>query len=99
MPSQAKGGVDDIHVKQLGSSTYSSAIQMLAPEEQTFHIQHEAIDDLTTLLVDEMTTEGPTSSSAPSSDFNKQWLRHVQDASEAGPSISAVLSQENIHEL
>ena len=46
-----------------------------------------------------MTTEGPTSSSAPSSDFIKQWLRHVQNVNEKGPSTSAVLSQENIQEL
>ena len=99
MPSHAKRDVDDIHAKQLGSSTDSPVIPMLAPEEQTSHIHPEIIDDSTTLLVDEMITEGPTSSSAPSSDFIKQWLRPVQDVSEAGPSTSAVLSQENIQEL
>ena len=72
---------------------------MLAPEEQTSHIHPEVIDDSTTLLVDEMTTKGPTSSSARNSEFIKQWIRHVQDVSEAGPSISAALSQVNIQEL
>ena len=33
MPSHAKGDVDDIHAKQLGSSTDSPVIQLLAPEE------------------------------------------------------------------
>ena len=83
MPSQAMGDVDDIHAKQLGSSTDSSAIQMLAPEERTSPIHPKTIDDSTTLLFDEMTTEGPIYSSVPNSDFIKQWLRFVQDASEA----------------
>ena len=93
------GDVDDIHAKQLGSSTDSPVIQILAPEEQTSFIHHEAIDDSTTFLVDEMTTEGPTSSSAPRYDFINQRLRPVQNVNEAVPSTSAVLSQENIQEL
>ena len=48
MPSQAKGDVDDIHAKQLCSSTDSPVIQMLALEEQTSHIHLETIDDPTT---------------------------------------------------
>ena len=99
MPSQDKRDVDDIHVKQLGSSIDFPVIPMLTPEEQTSHIHPKIIDDSTTLLVDKMITERPTASSAPSSDFIKQWLSHVQDVSEEGPSTYAVLSQENIQEL
>ena len=83
MPSQAMRDVDDTHAKQLGSSIDSPVIQLLDPEEQTSQIHLEAIDDSTTFLVDKMTTEGPTSSSAPSFDFITQWLSPVQDASEA----------------
>ena len=63
--------MDDIHAKKLGSSTYSPVIQMLASEEQTPIIHHEVIYDSTKELVDEMTIEGPTSSSASSSNFLK----------------------------
>ena len=63
---------------------------MLAPEEQTSTIHPEVIYDSTKELVDEMITEGPTSSSAPSSDFIQQWLRHVQDVNEGEPSTFAV---------
>ena len=57
------------HAKQLGSSTYSPVIQLLAPNEQTTSIHPEVIDDSTKQLVYEMIIEGPTPSSAPSSDF------------------------------
>ena len=99
MSSQDRRDVDDIHDKQLGSSTDSPIIPMMAPEEQTSHIHPEIIDDSTTLLVDEIITEGPNSSSAPSSYFIKQWLRPVQDVNEVGPYTSTVLSQTNIQEL
>ena len=94
MPSQAKGYVDDIHAKKLGLSTDSPVIQLLAPEEQTSTIHTEVIYDSTKELVYEMTTYGPTSSSAPSSNFIKQWLEPVQNVSELGTFHCSSFSRE-----
>ena len=71
MPSHAKGAVDHTHAYLLGSFTDSLVIQLLAQEKQTSTIHYEVIYDLTKELVDKMVTEGPTSSSAPSSNFIK----------------------------
>ena len=93
------GDVDDTLAKQLGSSTAFLVIQILASQEEISFIHPEVIDDSTKKLVDEMVSEGPTRSSAPSSDFIKQWLQHMQHDRESGPSTSALLLEEELKAL
>ena len=56
LSSKAQKAVDDTHAKQLGSSTYSTVIPILAPNEQTPSTHPEVIDDSTKQFIDKMIT-------------------------------------------